>query len=733
MRTIDRYTYIMTATAIGDGTSVSANVTPAFSKFNITDRKDNDNWVFRRTTDCEMTFTGSDAMWIISDSVYTQYSIDVKDERGNTAVVLMFKKTDCAIDVNHVQVKVKPYVEDDWKPFFDGLDNEYNLVDIISPDKKKTISFVLKPTIQLYTVTAGGGDSEIHVYSAVGHSKASVTPATDMGVVTHDNFAYKLSFTAYGHGVYLINSQGKYASSISASSAQSSEGIFGGNPYARNTNGYQLLISNGTTQYGGVWKWCFKLYDINSNWLGDSAYFSIDEIVSLTQLFIYLGNNQNERFTIRVYATLSRIMSNSHGNNIQLNDIYPAAYSKCYRAYCSSKTTGNTSNTDTGYGRIGNTNTFYAPPDNSQNWIPLYPESWHNGLSIWLQADYMTPEILEYYSSDESVSDFYTLNDAIRAILSEIDNSIEFTDDYAHSQFLNSPTNPVTGQEQGRLHITQKSNLLNLQYDYPAWKAPCKLSQIFTMLRNAFNCYYDIYVDANGQKHLRIEHLLFYINGYSYTSSQKQLLNLKSIQDGRNGLPFSFRTNNWKYKTDQQPIRYEFAWMDTQSEAFAGFPIVVPDKYRIFSNDSKEDRSIDWFSTDFDFLLSTPSECSSDGFVLAETEKMDTLNVIDITISANGKTYIAQNGRLAFMELHPKYMPFGLYADEVLMNNENTPVIVRRVALTAYNDVSFKVEQDELVSHMMEVLTECGTGAIEQLTYDMTSGHYKATLNYDIR
>ena len=211
------------------------------------------------------------------------------------------------------------------------------------------------------------------------------------------------------------------------------------------------------------------------------------------------------------------------------------------------------------------------------------------------------------------------------------------------------------------------------------------------------------------------------------------MLNLKSIQDGRNGLPFSFRTNNWKYKTDQQPIRYEFAWMDTQSEAFAGFPIVVPDKYRIFSNDSKEDRSIDWFSTDFDFLLSTPSECSSDGFVLAETEKMNTLNVIDITISANGKTYIAQNGRLAFMELHPKYMPFGLYADEVLMNNENTPVIVRRVALTAYNDVSFKVEQDEPVSHMMEVLTECGTGAIEQLTYDMTSGHYKATLNYDIR
>lgn len=730
MRTIDRYTYIMTATAIGDGTSVSANVTPAFSKFNITDRKDNDNWVFRRTTDCEMKFTGSDAMWIISDSVYTQYSIDVKDERGNTAVVLMFKKTDCAIDVNHVQVKVKPYIEDDWKPFFDGLDNEYNLVDIISPDKKKTISFVLKPTIQLYTVTAGGGDSEIHVYSAVGHSKADVTPATDIQIAGNDHFGIKLCFTAKGYGTRWPETAGLYNSSCS--SKLEANGLFQSVPYAE-TNTCKMWIGCKNDPILGAIYW-FEVHKKSDN----SIYFStqsytLDDLLSLTIIQQGSWATGWESMEIRVYAVLSRIVSNAHGYNITNNDIYPAAYKKCYPSYAQAYTSQNVSNTDTGYGRVGNTNTFYAPPNNTQEWIPLYQESWHNGLSVWLLPNYMTQDVIDYYSSDESVSDFYTLNDAIRAILSEIDNSIEFTDDYAHSQFLNSPTNPVTGQEQGRLHITQKSNLLNLQYDYPAWKAPCKLSQIFTMLRNAFNCYYDIYVDANGQKHLRIEHLLFYINGYSYTSSQKQLLNLKSIQDGRNGLPFSFHTNNWKYKTDQQPIRYEFAWMDTQSEAFAGFPIVVPDKYRIFSNDSKEDRSIDWFSTDFDFLLSTPSECSSDGFVLAETEKMDTLNVIDITISANGKTYIAQNGRLAFMELHPKYMPFGLYADEVLMNNENTPVIVRRVAHTAYNDVSFKVEQDEPVSHMMEVLTECGTGAIEQLTYDMTSGHYKATLNYDIR
>ena len=738
MRTKDRYTYILTATSITDGSSTSAVIHPSFPKFSIKDRKESESWIYRRTADCNMQLCGNDALVVINSSIYTRFTIDVKDVDGSIAAKLQFKKTDCEIDVNHTSIRVNPYVEDDMLKLSDGLDNEYNLVDIISPDKKHELDFLVRPNIQIYTVTAGGGDTDIHLYSHVGHFKSTVTPATEVGLIPkdpnnpglayRDHFGVKLCFTAKIYGGYYTAVAGNYVSNCSSRLEANGYMQTG----ATATNGQNRITLLSINDPIGGMLYFFRIRD-NQGWLFDTDSYTLDDLLSLTYIVYNINHFDYELIDVRVYAVMSRIVNDAHGYDIVEGDIYPAIFRKSYPAYCIAYTSKNTSLTDTGYGRVGNTNEFYAPPDNMQIWIPLYQESWHNGMSVWLADSYMTPDVLSYYSSEESVADFYSLTDAIRAMLAEIDSSIMFLDDAAHSQFLNSPTNPVTGLEQGRLYITQKSNLLNLHYDYPAWKAPCKLQQVFTLLRNAFNCYYDVYVDANGQKHLRIEHLLFYMNGYGYTTSTMSLLNLNGIQDGRNLIPFSFLTNRWKYKTDSQPIRYEFSWMDTQSEAFAGFPIIVPEKYRIFTSDKKEDRAVDWFSTDFDFLLAAPSECSSDGFVLAETENMQSKRVTDIEISANGKTYTAQNGRCAFMWLHPHYMPYGFYSDEVLMNNEETPVVVQIAALTAYNEVSFRVPSGVKVTPMSEIVTECGAGVIEELDYDMTSSQYRATLNYDKR
>jgi hypothetical protein len=113
----------------------------------------------------------------------------------------------------------------------------------------------------------------------------------------------------------------------------------------------------------------------------------------------------------------------------------------------------------------------------------VYTESWYRGISLWVSAiEVRTVAGYTYrnrpWDVDISlnkkkaiVNDFYTLGDAIKAVVNKIDENIVFVPDAEHSQFLFSPTNPLTGIQQGALYISQKSNILNLGYDYPAWLA----------------------------------------------------------------------------------------------------------------------------------------------------------------------------------------------------------------------------------------------------------------------
>lgn len=373
---------------------------------------------------------------------------------------------------------------------------------------------------------------------------------------------------------------------------------------------------------------------------------------------------------------------------------------------------------------------YYQPPTDNEEYQPICAGAWLEGKSIWVKASLLQSLILSTVYT-EPIEDFYELGDLIKRLLQKVDDSIVFEKDVEHSQFLFAANNPVTGLVNNKLLITQKSNLLRLHYDYPAWKGAITFEKLFSMLRNVFNCYYDIFKGNDGKWHLRIEHVLFYMNGLSYTPYSRNLINLKQWFDALNGKPQSFRSGNWQYDTATQASRYEFSWMDNQSDIFDGYPIIIPEEHMIFSEEKTEKCHVDAFSTDINFMLATSSDVSSDGFLLTEVvEDNGQLFVPEVTIVDAGRVFVVQNGNLSFVVLHPRYFVYNVYSKVVNINN-GTMATISKVSRLRKNKVEFNCPAGVDITPHTLYRTSVGDGEVVELDVDLTSNKVSAELSYE--
>lgn len=334
------------------------------------------------------------------------------------------------------------------------------------------------------------------------------------------------------------------------------------------------------------------------------------------------------------------------------------------------------------------------------------------------------------YKRQYLVPDFYLLTDAIRAVVQKIDEDIQF--DSLDSQFLFNSLNPLNGIQQGMLYISQKSNILNLGYDYPAWLAPVKWSQIETLLREAFDCYWSLY-DRDGHKHLRIEHRKWYEHGGNYTQPGVQVASIDLTSIYRNSTPFTFgeRTRHWEFDTDgngtvSTASRHEYGWMDTQSEIFDGQPITVPEAYRLFTDEKVEQHKVDWFSSDIDFLTSVQAECSSDGFVVV----MENPNQPNWIVTGAAE-YSGQNYQLSFDYLQEKYLKQGIYAEKIQIGDSSELVDTDSNARMRTSDVQLRSVGGMEINASDTIKTSVGIGVIDTLEYDLHSQLYTVKLRYE--
>ena len=481
-----------------------------------------------------------------------------------------------------------------------------------------------------------------------------------------------------------------------------------------------------------------------ANYIRSDEEFSINEMYSKTSIHFSLSGVGGSIDT-RLYAVYggvaslvgvgqtALIPSDDITSEFQKNFKYRFMVSRSYiKSHVAVST--RTSATDKGYGQVEGEDYYYDTPNDTQEWLPVRKESWFDGFSVWVGDCIVEQNYWNYYRGDTYVSDFYLFTDAVRAVIKKIDPSIEFEENDSHFLFDNPNPLPSSAKPQGPLYISQKSNVLNLGYDYPAWQAPIKWSQIETFLKNALGCYWDLYEDSNGVTHLRIEHQFFYDNGGTYNPQGNPSATIDLLHnrfDVATRQPQAFHTNRWKWDTDGNGLyssacRYEYGWMDTQSAIFDGETIEVPEEYRLFTDDKTEERKVDWFSSDIDFLTAVQAECSSDGFVVV----MESYTNPGWIVSGH-ENYSGQNYQMSFEYLQPLYLVYGIYAEKVKIGDNGTAYDTGSHARMRTSEVSFNLLEGEWVEPSDILVTEAGNGVIDTLTYDMSSEKWTATVRYN--
>lgn len=282
--------------------------------------------------------------------------------------------------------------------------------------------------------------------------------------------------------------------------------------------------------------------------------------------------------------------------------------------------TANASSAPTEYG-IMDDGTYFDEPAGFPSYYKYFPvarSTW--GLSsMWFNFDLFDWILEEQGRKAYTMKDSVLISDVIKVLLNEVAPDISHDGTSEYSQFLYG-TNPIT-YGQFRVMITQKSNILAGEYDRPAQKAPITLTQVFNMLRDCFKCYW--YIEDNK---LKIEHIKFFRNGGSYSTSSNISVDLTQYENVRNGKKWGFNSSLYDFDKIDMPERYQFEWMDDVTESFAGFPIQVLSKY--VTAGKIETVSVSNFTTDIDYMLLNPGSISEDGFALMAANINDT-NLFD--------------------------------------------------------------------------------------------------------
>ena len=345
--------------------------------------------------------------------------------------------------------------------------------------------------------------------------------------------------------------------------------------------------------------------------------------------------------------------------------------------------------------------------------FPVSRSAWGR-ISIWF-AFSVVDEIVEKKARQTyTLKDAYPLASAISVLLAKIAPEIthEATTDY--SQFLYGD-NPITGTDY-RLFITQKSNILAGNYDQPAQKALITLKRITDMLRDCFRCYWFI----DKQNRFRIEHISYFMRGGTYTGQPVVGMDLTK-QVPHNGKPWAYASNQYEFDKPEMAARYQFGWMDDVTQPFEGFPIDIISKY--VNQDNIEEITISDFTSDIDYMLLNPSACSNDGFALLAPVLTD--GEYKLPYIQFGESLL-QNGYMSFGYLQ-KYYRYDLPAPIYEINNWQYRAYGIKKLKT--QTIKFPVGGEPDIFNLIK--TGLGEGTIQKMSVNLSSRNANTTLKYD--
>lgn len=690
---------------------------------------------YRAKLSGKITFVRDDYDYINRQSFDNEflYCIEKSDDGGRTWFQYFqgkFMKTDCTFTDYDKKVVVQPDAIDDYNDVLAGLEKEYNLITLAPTIQRITIN--KRPLIQIYVP----GDSVVSCFLGGANWEQDANATTDQNALIQTyhfalcNILKEIRITSHGSpaiisGLYT----GRMATGASADA-------FEGKLYPELNVNYYIYISqqriNGGLPFG------IAVVEIRKQ-SDDTVMFRYQKVT--TSPFDTLkfdltavkgsGATGTMHADMKSYNIYARYLCDVE----KIDDLntYPLPAddivdnNRNYRraigyaidvAFISNKF----SDTPTEWGLADN-GKYFAPPYSiyGQTFYPIARSTWRYA-SLWF-GFYLMDWILE-----EKVRKAYTLRDAfpvascISVLLNQIAPGITHAATAEYSQFLYSGNNPISGLN-FRLLVSQKTNIINGEYQQPAQKAPTTLQQFTNMLRDCFKCYWFI---EDGK--FKIEHIQYFRNGGSYSGGAILSHDLTKELNLRNGKPWAFNTSEYSFDKVDLPERYQFEWMDDVTAAFEGLPIQVISKY--VTPGKVEEINISNFTSDIDMMLLNPGNMSSDGFALfaAVPPTSGSQWILPFTHQTiNGVEYFLQNGYLAFINLQSPYWLYDLPARRVSINGSE--VYAYGIERKKKQTFSFPANDDP--NPMQLIKTYIGNGQVDKLSVNLCSRNIKATLKYD--
>lgn len=660
------------------------------------------------------------------------YGIDKSNDGGKTWVPYFsgkFMKTDCTFVDYDKKVTVQPDTIDDYNEVLAGLEKEYNLITLAPSIQRITIN--KRPLIQIYVP----GDSIVSCFLGGTNWEQDANATTDQNALVRTyhfalcNILKEIQITSHGS---LAVISGLYTGRMATGATP---GTFTGNLYPELNVNYYIFISQQTT---------------NGTPFG-IAIVEIRKRSDDTVMFRYTKATQEPFDTLEFDLTAvegSGATGTMHADMKSYNiyarylvdvekigdlDTYPLPSedivdnNRNYRraigyAIDVAFISNDFSDTPTEWGLADN-GKYFAPPYSiyGQTYYPIARSTWRYA-SLWF-GFYLMDWLLEEKARKE-----YTLRDAfpvascISVLLNQIAPGITHAATAEYSQFLYSGNNPISGLN-FRLLVSQKTNIINGEYQQPAQKAPTTLQQFTNMLRDCFKCYW--FIEDNKFK---IEHIQYFRNGGSYSGGAILSHDLTKELNLRNGKPWAFNTSEYSFDKVDLPECYQFEWMDDVTAAFEGLPIQVISKY--VTPGKVEEINISNFTSDIDMMLLNPGNMSSDGFALfaAVPPTSGSQWILPFTKqTVNGVEYFLQNGYLAFINLQMPYWMYDLPARRVSINGSE--VYAYGIERKKKQTFSFPAIDDP--NPMQLIKTYIGNGQVDKLSVNLCSRSIKTTLKYD--
>lgn len=668
------------------------------------------------------------------DSEFFLY-IEKSDDWGQTYnqyYKAKFMKTDCTFNDDDKLVTVKPETTDQYDDVLAGLEKEYNLIELAPQIEFLTIR--KRPLIQIYVP----GDSIVSCFLGGTNWEQDANVITDQNALINTyyfslcNILKEINITGTGTPLGIT---GLYSGRMSDNATQNQ---FEGNLYSSSNNIYYIYIGQqriGGTPFGKV---LVEIRRISDN-VALFRYTKADTGQPFDTLEFDLTAVEGSGATGTMHADMKsyNIYARYLCDVEKIDDLntYPLPAddivdnNRNYRraigyAINVAFISNNFSDTPTEWGLADN-GKYFAPPYSiyGQTFYPIARSTWRYA-SIWF-GFYLFDWILEEKARKAyTLRDAFTLSSCINVLLKEFAPGITHEATPEYSQFLYNTNNPISGQS-FKLLISQKSNIINGEYQTPAQKAPVTLQQIMTMLRDIYKCYWYI---EDGK--FKIEQINWFRNGGSYGYNPIIDYDLTQLENVRNGKKLAFETSEYSFDKVEMPERYQFEWMDDVTTPFEGLPIEITSKY--VTAGKIEEINISNFTSDIDLMLLNPGAISSDGFALFAAVTPSGGGQLELPFTrqtVDGVEYFLQNGYLAFINIQPTYWVYDMPARNFKINNSPYYAMggLERKKKQTLNFPAGTTDPNP----MLLVKTYIGNGQVDKLSVNLCSRNIKATLKYD--